>query len=127
VGFTARRPTMARPNAHFRRELLKHVPSTGGVPDYLLSTVTMLRAAFPTGVGINSPDYRALWSFLDHEQFTHRAVATALDFAFDLGYVDVLNAYAVIDDEALRAREIARVEGLLRPHGLERWRAEGAG
>ena len=118
---------MRRPNDYFRRELRKAVPCTDGVPNYLLPTVRILRAAFPAGMVIDSPDYRALWSFLDHEQFTPGAVATALDFAFDLGYVEVFNAYAVIEDDALREREIARVEELLRPHGLEQWRAEEAG
>jgi hypothetical protein len=28
------------------------------------------------------------------------------------------------DDDDLRRREIARIEELLRPHGLERWRSE---
>lgn len=63
---------MARSNTYFRRDLLNHTPSTGGVSDYLLSTVGMLKAAFPAGVVIDSPDYRAVWSFLDHQQFTHR-------------------------------------------------------
>ena len=118
---------MRRSNSSFRRELLKHVPSTGGVPDYLLSTVRLLRAAFPEGMVIDSPDYRALWSFLDQEGFTHRAVATAMDFAFDAGYVKVLNAYAVIEDRALRRQEISRVEELMRPHGLDQWRSEETG
>jgi len=118
---------MAQSNAYFRRDLRKYVPCTGGVPNYLLSTVKMLRAGFPAGVAIDSPDYWALWSFLDEDQFTMSAVAAALDFAFGLGYVEVLNTYAVIEDELLREREIARIEDLLRPHGLEQWRAEGAG
>ena len=115
---------MSRSNAYHRREERKHVPCTGGIPNYLLSTVNMLRAAFPAGVAIDSADYCALWSFLDDDGFTMSAVAAALDFAFDLGYVEVLNTCAVIQDESLREREIARIEDLLRPHGLEQWRAE---
>ena len=115
---------MSGPDSDYRRELLGQVPSTDGIPDYLRTTVDLLRAGFPAGIKIDSPDYFAVWSFLDHAEFTHRAIATALGFAFDLNYYQALSAYAVIDDDALRTSEITRVEDLLRPHGLDRWRAE---
>lgn len=84
----------------------------------------MFQAAFPDGFAIDSPDYTAVCVFLDHEGCPHRAIAQILDFSFDLGYVDVLNALGLIEDDAARAREIARVEELLRPHGLAAWRNE---
>src|SRR6185295_4949259 len=85
-------------NAYFRRLLTQYVPTTDGIPDYYLSTVRMFRAAFPHGFPIDSPDYTAVCVFLDHEDFPHRAIARILDFSFDLGYVDVLNALGFIED-----------------------------
>lgn len=111
-------------NAYFRRLNRQHVPTTDGVPDYYLSSVRMFRAAFPDGLPIDSPDYTAVCVFLDHEDYPHRSIAQILDFSFDLGYVDVLNALGFIEDNEVRVREIARVEKLLRPHGLEAWRSE---
>jgi hypothetical protein len=111
-------------NAYFRRVNTQHVPTTGGIPNYYLSSVRMFRAAFPAGLEIDSPDYTAVCVFLDYEDYPHRAIAQILDFSFALGYVDVLNALGFIEDDEVRAREIARVEELLRPHGLEAWRSE---
>jgi hypothetical protein len=111
-------------NAYFRRINTQHVPTTDGIPDYYLLTVRMFRAAFPNGLPIDSADYTAACVFLDHEEYPHRAIAQILDFSFDLGYVDVLNALGFIEDNQARAREIARVEALLRPHGLDEWRRE---
>lgn len=112
------------PNNRHRRELLKRTPSNDGIPVYLLSTNVILTKAFPDGMTIDSSDYCAIWSFLDNEGFSFRAIATALDFAFDLGYGEVLNAYAVIEDEELRLQEMKRVEQLMRPYGLDAWRKE---
>jgi hypothetical protein len=111
-------------NAYFRRLNTQHVPTTDGIPNYYLSSVRMFRAAFPDGLPIDSPDYTAVCVFLDHEDYPHRAIAQILNFSFDLGYVDVLNSLGFIEDNEVRAREIARVEELLRPHGLEAWRSE---
>ncbi|MCA9067970.1 MAG: hypothetical protein KDA84_03555 [Planctomycetaceae bacterium] len=86
--------------------------------------MNLLRAGFPNGLEINSPDYFALWSFLEAEEFSHRAIATALDFAFDLDYLDVLWFCGQIQDSELCQREIQRIESLLNPHGLKEWRAE---
>ena len=116
--------SMGSANSYHRRELRKHVPCTDGIPNYLLSTVTLLRSSFPEGMEIGSADYFALWSLLDNEGFTFRAIATALDFAFGLGYVEVYGAYGKIEGEERRRAEIIRVESLLEPHGLDKWRAE---
>jgi hypothetical protein len=111
-------------NAYFRRLNTQHVPTTDGIPNFYRSSVQMFRAAFPNGLAIDSPDYTAVCVFLDHEGYPHRAVAQILDFSFDLGYVDVLNALGFIEDNEVRTRETARVEELLRPHGLVEWRSE---
>lgn len=111
-------------NSCFRRLNTQNVPTTGGIPDYYLSSVRMFRAAFPNGFAIDSPDYTAVCVFLDHEDYPHRAIAQILDFSFDHGYVNVLNALGFIENNEVRAREIARIEELLRPHGLEAWRNE---
>jgi hypothetical protein len=115
---------MEDPNAYFRRLNTGYVPSTDGIPDFYLSTVQMFRNAFPHGLSIDSPDYAAVCVFLDHEGYPYRAIAQILDFSFGLGYVDVLNAIGFIEDNASRAREVARIEELLSPHGLEVWRKE---
>ena len=86
----------------------------------------MLRAAFPTGMVIDSPDYTALWLFLEQEGCSPGAIAASLDFAFDLGYVEARNARGHVASAEERDREVARVEELLRPHGLEQWRADSA-
>ncbi|MEM1356018.1 MAG: hypothetical protein AAGH88_14180 [Planctomycetota bacterium] len=111
------------PYSH-RAELRKYVPFTDGVPTYLVSTVKLLQAGFPDGMKIDTPDYFALWSFLDNEEFTFRAIASAMDFAFNLKYKDVYNANGLIEDLAKREREIARIEAILKPLGLEACRAE---
>jgi hypothetical protein len=110
-------------NAYFRRLNTQNVPTTDGIPNWYLSAVRMFRAAFPNGLVIDSPDYTAVCVFLDHEGYPYRAIAQILDFSFDLGYVDVLNAMGVLEDN-VRAREIARIEELLLPHGLDAWRNE---
>jgi hypothetical protein len=111
-------------NGFFRRLNLEHVPSTDGIPSFFISSVKMLRAAFPSGMQLLSPDYNALITFLDHEDFPYRAIAQMLDFAFNLGYVNVLNELGFIEDQLLRLREIRRMETLLLPHGLDAWRIE---
>jgi len=83
---------MGHSNAYFRRQNTRHVATTGGIPDFYLSTVRMFRAAFPQGLSIDSPDYTAVCVFLDHEGYGHRQIAQMLDFSFDLGYLDVFNA-----------------------------------
>jgi len=115
---------MGHSNAYFRRQNTRHVATTGGIPDFYLSTVRMFRAAFPQGLSIDSPDYTAVCVFLDHEGYGHRQIAQMLDFSFDLGYLDVFNALGFIHDDEARRREIARIQELLRAHGLESWRRE---
>ena len=88
-------------------------------PISLYSTVQMLRTGFPSGIVIDSPDYNAIWAFFDRETWPDRAVASVLDFAFNLGYVTVLNAKGWIEDEALREREVLRIEQILSPLGLD--------
>ena len=109
---------MARSNDSFRGDVLSAVPATDGIPDYLLRTVRMLRAAFPTGLAVDSPDYTALWLFLEQEGCSPNAIATALHFAFHFGYVEARNARGRVRTVEERDREIARAEELLRPHGL---------
>src|SRR5688572_17335088 len=101
---------MTRSNDDFRLEVLRAVPSTDGIPNYLLRTVWMLRAAFPTGVAIDSQDYTALWLFLEQEGCSPSAIATSLDFAFDLGYLEARNALGQVRTAEERDREIARTE-----------------
>jgi hypothetical protein len=115
---------MEDPNAYFRRLNTEDVPTTDGIPNFYLSSVRMFRAAFPNGLLIDEPDYTAICVFLDNDEYPHRAIAQILDFSFGLGYVDVLNAMGFIEDAATRTREIARIEEVLRPHGLEAWRNE---
>jgi hypothetical protein len=102
----------------------QYVPTTDGIPDFYLTPVRMFRAAFPSGLVIDSPDYAAVCAFLHHEGYGYRQIAQILDFTFELGYIDVLNALAFIEDAEIRAREIVRIEAALRPHGLVAWRSE---
>ena len=111
-------------NAYFRRLHTQYVPTTDGIPNCYLTPVRMFRAAFAQGLSIDSRDYTAVCVFLDHEDYGFRQIASILDFSFDLGYVDVLNSLGFIDDKELRSREIARIEELLRPYGLDAWRNE---
>ena len=84
----------------------------------------MLRSAFPLGIEIDSDDYSALWSFLEEEECTDRAIATIMDYAFDLDYVEVLNSYGGIPNSEKREKEIERIEKILEKFGLEMWRKE---
>lgn len=110
-------------NAAARRRNLEFVTSTDGIPDFHISTVSMLRAAFPSGLTIESADYNALCTFLHCEDYPFRAIAQILDFAFDLGYISVMNAIVFVGSEVWDA-EVERIERLLTPHGLETWRRE---
>jgi hypothetical protein len=98
-----------------------NIPTTHGIPYFYLSTVKMFRAAFPRGMTIDSPDYNAVCSFLDSQGYPYRAIAHILDFSFQLGYSDVLCQLGFITDEKFRSQEIARIQTLLRPHGLDSW------
>lgn len=111
-------------NAFFRTMRLLSGSSTDGIPDNLRITVQMLRDAFPEGIQVGSSNYNALCAFLDSEAWPHRAIAHALDFAFDLGYLSVLNNLGTIPDAPIRQVEINRVQELLSPHGLVAWRSE---
>jgi hypothetical protein len=111
-------------NAYFRQLRLLQGPYTDGIPDDLWSTVKMLRQAFPSDIAVDTKDYDAVCAFLDHEVWPHRAIAHAFDFAFDLGYVTVLNVMGGIADEKVRAQELSRMECLFLPLGLNAWRKE---
>jgi hypothetical protein len=113
-------------SAVFRLRRVLQGPATQGIPDNLRSTVRMLRGAFPNGLVIDSQDYNAVCAFLDHEEWPHRAIAHVLDFAFDLGYLDVVNAMGFVQGDDLRRTERARMERLLLPVGLNTWRDEMA-
>jgi len=110
-------------NAYFRRLHTQHVATTDGIPNGYLTPVRIFRSAFPNGIAINTPDYNALCAFVSDEGYGHRQIAQILDFAFDLGYVNVLNNLGLVAPEAWK-KEIARIEEVLRPHGLEAWRLE---
>jgi len=99
------------------------VPCTDGIPNYLISTVQLLRAACPDGLEIDTPEYVDLFAFLDAEDCTHRAIATAMEFAFDLDYYDVMASWPQTDDWPI-PDAIQRAELRLTPHGLEEWRAD---
>ena len=118
------RQNMDERNTYFRQLHLQDVPSTNGIPNFYLSSVRMFRAALPTGLTIDSRDYNATCAFLASEGFPYRAIAQILDFSFNLGYVDVLNAPGIIGDDTFRRAEIQRMKDLLAPHGLEAWRKE---
>lgn len=107
-----------------RRELEKYTKVLKGIPLYLQSTVNMLRLSFPLSLEIDSENYFALWSFLENEQFTNRAIATVMDYAFDLNYLEVLNSYGGIPKSKKRDKEIERIKNILEKFGLEEWRNE---
>ena len=111
-------------NKNHRRELENYVETFEGIPLFLHSTVKMLRLAFPSGLTINSDDFYALWSFLEDEEFTNRAIASTMDYAFDLNYMEVFNSYGGISDSDIRIEEIKRIEKLLSNFGLDEWRKE---
>lgn len=110
-------------NAYYRSRNTEHVATTDGVPNWYLTPVRMFRAAFPEWLLIDSPDYNAVCAFLFDEGYGDRQIAQILDFSFGLGHVDVLNDMGFVPAEMLRA-EVARIEEVLRPHGLEVWRSE---
>jgi len=110
-------------NAYFRRLHTENVATTDGIPNWCLTPVRMFRAAFPTGLAIDSPDYDAVCAFLSAEGYGYRQIAQILDFSFNLGYVEVLNAMGLVAQETWD-KEVARIEAQLRPHGLDTWRLE---
>src|SRR5258706_2085838 len=110
-------------NAYFRRLHTEHVATTDGIPNWYLTPVRMFRSAFPSGMAIDTPDYNASCAFISDEGYGYRQIAQILDFAFDMGYVDVLNNLGFVAPEVWKA-EVARIEELVRPHGLEAWRLE---
>jgi hypothetical protein len=64
-------------------------------------------------MAIDAFGYFAWRSLSDYEGFTLRAIASAMEFALDLKYVDVCNANRIVDNDAEHEREIERVEALL--------------
>lgn len=111
-------------NAFYRKARLLQGPSTDGVPDDFGSTVRLLRSAFPRGIEPASADFHALLAFLDDEGWPRRAMAHALDFAFDVGYVTAMNTQLQFPDADARKSEATRIECLLAPEDLQRWRRE---
>ncbi|MEM6471869.1 MAG: hypothetical protein AAF802_20080 [Planctomycetota bacterium] len=84
-----------------------------------------MRAAYPDGIEIDTPDYVDVFAFLDSEGCSHRAVATAMEFAFDVDYYAVMASWPQTAEWPLPAA-IQRAESRLAPHGLDEWRAEPA-
>ena len=112
---------MARRKRH-KYQLRQLVECTDGIPNYLIPTVSILQAAYPAGMVLNSPEYVELFTFLDEEDFTHRAIATAMEFAFDIDYYDVMNSWAVPEEETLWHKTIEIATKRFAAHGLEQWR-----
>ena len=101
------------------REML---PCTDGIPNHHVSTVNILRSAYPDGLQLGSENFVALFAFLDDDGFSHRAIAEVVEFAFDIDYYDVVAGWPLGNREY--QPEIQSVEQRLAPHGLAQWRAE---
>ena len=110
----------------YLRQNPSHLPlnrqALDAVPEYLRSTVSMMRSAFPDGLPLE--DYGPVLYLFRQRNWSYRGIAEAVQTCFEKEYTDALHDAYGSDTPRAPLDKVEHLRQHLQSHGFEAWEKE---
>ncbi len=110
----------------YLRQNPSHLPlnqqALNAVPEYLRSTVSMMRSAFPDGLPLE--DYRPLLHLFRERDWSYQGIAEAVQTCLEKEHADALHDAYGSDAPGAPLDKVERLRQHLLSHGFEAWEKE---